>query len=170
MAQLEWSEGGNDPRIKDWVMREEIALDGGTSEHRGSVDIPVGVKVEAIHVAVITAVSGGDVYSMEVGISDDGSAFFSNKSTETFTAGSTLFGIFEYAHPRSQPRFDEGTNDLGRQSVMEMPAGVRKVSAGAAASENNARVTLYTKAVDGEDAVTTAGKVHVTVYGRRYIY
>lgn len=180
MALIDWSEGGDDPRIREWVMREDISLAAAPTggEHRGSVDIPLGVKIEAMLIEVMTAISGGSVTTLDFGISNDSPLFFQSGSTKTLTAGSRYFSIFEYA---GLNLFDGHNVDPGFRFIGEGDAvhgadiqgsndRVRSGSSGTSVPENNARVTLYTKQVDGTAAATTAGKVFVTVYGTRYIF
>jgi len=180
MASIETSEGGADPRIRDWVMRESISLAASSNggEHRGSIDIPVGVKVEAIAIEVATAISGGSVDALEFGISNDGGLFFPSGSTRTLTAGARYFSVFEYAglnlfdgHGINPGVRFIGEGDSVHNYGQDLTSRVRKVSAGTSVPENNARVVLYTKREDGFTAAeTTAGVVHVTVYGSRYIF
>ena len=178
MAQLEVSAGGRDPRISDYVLREDIATTDSSGQHVGASEIPLGVKIEAVHIEVVTAISGGSVYTLEVGIGNDGAVYFPSGSTRSLSAGSTLFGIFEYSNVNL---FDGRGPDPGRRFLVEDNLvystenaddrkPIRKASIGTLPSENTARVVLYTKAIDGEVAATTAGSVRVTVYGRRYNY
>ena len=180
MALIESSEGGSDPRIRDWVMRESISLAASSNggEHRGSVDIPVGVKVEAIAIEFSTAVAGGSVDALDFGIGSDSGIFFQSGSTRVLTAGTRYFSIFEYAglnlfdgHGINPGVRFIGDGDSVHSYGQDLTSRVRAVSAGTSVPENNARVVLYTRQEDGFTAAeTTAGVVHVTVYGRRYIF
>jgi hypothetical protein len=178
MALIESSEGGRDPRINDYVMREEIstAASSNGGEHRGSVDIPVGVKVNAIAIEFATAVSGGSVDALDFGICNDAGLFFQGGTTRVLTAGTRYFSVFEYGNVnlidgRANPsvRFvgDVSEHNPGHQGATNR---VRTV-ASATAAVNNSRVYLYTKQEDWiTAATTTAGNVRVTVYGTRYSF
>lgn len=177
MAQLEWSEGRADPRIRDWVMREEITTSSGQAggEYFGSVDIPLGVKVEAMHLDFATAVSGDSVTILDFGISNDGGLYFPCGSTQTLTVSSSYFSVFEYTglmdgHTVDSVRFLGDGDSIHSLSGLGSTNRIRVGSAGTTSAVNTSRVVLYTKKVDNTAAATTAGKVRVTVYGTRYIF
>lgn len=180
MALVDWSESPSDPRKVTIVIRESISLASANAggESRGSVDIPIGVKVEAILVDITTAISGGSVDALEFGLSNDAALFFPGGSTRTLTAGGRYFALFEYG---DRSLFDghnqdpgirfigegDGVHHSGHQGSVDR---VRSGSAGTSVPENHSRITLYTKQADGTAAQTTGGAVLVTLYGTRYIF
>jgi hypothetical protein len=182
MALIESSEGGRDPRINDYVMREDIstAASSNGGEHRGAVDIPIGVKVNAIAIEFATAVSGGSVDALDFGICNDMGVFFQGGTTRVLTAGTRYFSVFEYGNVNllasrnmATPGVSfvgDGDPDYGPGHVGGTSGRVRTITR-PTASENNSRVVLYTRQEDGfTAATTTAGNVRVTVYGTRYSF
>jgi hypothetical protein len=140
MGYSELSESGSDPRIADWVLREDIDLSAAPADgyHDGVNQIPLEVLVEAFHVEVMDAVDGDSVESFSIGVSSDASLFFTRDVD--IAVGTDEFGFFADARDRS------GTED------------------------DTTNIRIFTKQAGNVAAATTSGTVRVTLYGRKFIF